>query len=594
MTQEEEIKTVQLSSSMLQLEALVKASIPIIWVKTHEEARFTKNFYELISERCKRELWTWSSYKGLISYEKEAETNRASGDMANTWVPNTALEKIRDLPIKKDYRGQIFILNDFHTVLSQVIPRQLRDMYKYLVGAHKTIVILSSCIAHGPSGSKPGMEPTLDKLVSVVEYELPTYDNIKTTVELSIVAMKSGKKKKDLLNYGDEQISEFARALQGLTEIEVVNTIATSVVSLKEINTRKLLEEKKQVIKRSEILEYIDTAPKMSDVGGCDEVKKFIDLYNDQFSDEAREFGVDPLKGVILTGIPGAGKSLISKAVAAHWKLPLLRLDIGRVMGSLVGQSEERMRAAITQAEAVAPAVLWCDEIEKALSGTKSSGMTDGGTLSRVFGTLLTAMEEGLKGIIVIATANDVQALPPELIRRFNEMFFVDLPTPEEREEILNIHMKKRDRDPKALNLNVKKIVDASDKFTGSEIEKAVKESIIRAYRDGKRKVRTNDVLAAIADTRPMAEVMGEKIGAIRDWARGRARYASSLAAALAMPGKQSVMTSSGKALDLSEELDDLDEIVKTDKQKKKKEEVVTQSNDALLPIINSIDMMDD
>jgi MoxR-like ATPase len=205
--------------------------------------------------------------------------------------------------------------------------------------------------------------------------------------------------------------------------------------------------------------------------------------------------------------------------------------------------------------------VLWIDEIEKSLSGTKSSNFSDGGTLARVFGTLLTSMEEGMEGVVTIATANDIQALPPELIRRFNEVLFVDLPQPEERKEIFEIHFKKRGRNVEDLNLNMDELVKATHKFTGSEIEKAVKESIARAFRLKREDVIQEDVLGAVKDTKPIAKIMKDKIDAIRDWARDKARYASSLAEAAASPYGQKVYTSSGKELDFDSELDEIDEL---------------------------------
>jgi len=271
----------------------------------------------------------------------------------------------------------------------------------------------------------------------------------------------------------------------------------------------------------------------------------------------------DPYRNFVANGVivHNCGKSLISKTISSEWKLPLLRLDVGKVMQGLIGSSEQNMRQAIAQAESCSPAVLWLDEIEKSLSGTKSSNHSDGGTLARVFGTLLTAMEEGMKGVVLIATANDIQALPPELIRRFDEVFFIDLPTPEEREEIFTIHFRKKGRDVKKLKLNMEKIIKASHKFTGSEIEKVVKESIARAYHSKKKDVTTKDVIGAIEDTRVIAVVMKEQIDKIRDWAKDRARYASSLAEKAAAPGKQKVHTNKGEELDVSESLDGLDEI---------------------------------
>lgn len=225
--------------------------------------------------------------------------------------------------------------------------------------------------------------------------------------------------------------------------------------------------------------------------------------------------------------VHNCGKSLIAKAVASTWKIPLLRLDIGKVMAGVVGASEEKMRQVIQQVEAVAPCLLWIDEIEKSLSGTKSSNNSDGGTLSRVFGTLLTAMEERMENVVTIATANDIQALPPELIRRFNEVFFVDLPTDQEREDILKIHLSKRGRDIEKLGINKDAFIKATVGFTGSEIEKAVKEAIAKAFVENKVDIDESCLLAAAEGTKPISQIMKEQIDTIRHWAENRARLAS-------------------------------------------------------------------
>lgn len=563
-------------NSIDQIKAMVRAHVPIIWVVTHEEERFINELSKEIGEALKKEIWTWSSYQGIIKYTGETVTHRASGEWDKTWNAQLALEKINGYKYSSDKRGAIFVLKDFHTVLTQPVPRQMRDMYISLVDSQKTLIIVSPCLAHGPSGRSPGIEPTLDKQVTVVEYELPDHNYIVERAKETINHVKENnpnpKTSKTKLDYSDEEYRVFGRALQGMTEVEIDNALFTCLSHIKRIDERRLLHEKKQVVKRTDILEYIEQSPMMEDVGGLDEAKKYFTLYADQFDPEAKEFGVEPLRGVLLTGVPGTGKSLLAKAIAACWKLPLLRLDVGKVMTGLVGGSEEKMRMVINQTEAIAPCILWIDEIEKSLSGTKSSNFSDGGTLARVFGTLLTAMEERFEGVVVVATANDISALPPELIRRFNEVFFVDLPVPEEREEVLRIHLKKRGRNLEDLDIDVPAVIAASHMFTGSEIEKAVKEAITRAWRDGKREVNTQDLVGAMKDTKAIAKVMGEKIGQIRDWARDRARYASSLAAANAAPGAQKVTTSGGTELDLASDLDDLDEVVKTDKKEKTKE----------------------
>jgi len=276
-----------------------------------------------------------------------------------------------------------------------------------------------------------------------------------------------------------------------------------------------------------------------------------VDYLDDDFITEIKDAGVQmtydiqmdyPHNNFVANGIVvhNCGKSLLAKAIGSYWKLPVLRLDIGRVMGGIVGSSEANMRAALKTLEAASPVVCWLDEIEKALSGTASSGMSDGGTLSRVFGTLLTAMEERMKGVVFVATANDVSALPPELIRRFNEVFFVDLPKAQERKTIFEIHLAKRGRDLEKVDVNLDYLVSLTKGFTGSEIEKAVKEGIARAWRNKLKDVNTESIELAIRSTKPISDMMKDKIQKLQEWAKSSARSASSFTdeAVVVEPGK--------------------------------------------------------
>ena len=546
--------------------SLIKAHVPYIWLTTHEEERLIQELSVGIGGNTdKYETFIWSVCRGVCTPKEMHESGPTQADgFADSKAPNAAIDKMLSYSSKKNC---ILIMRDFHTVLTQPVPRLLRDYYTQMIKNKKTLIFVSPMVAHGQGGSKPGIEPTLEKLVTVTEYDLPKAPDIKQRIihtiskgkAFKVKAEKTGKKIKTILDYTDEEIDAFVRALQGLTQVEIDNSINTSLVHNKKLDIDFLLQQKKQIIKRSDILEYIDVRPGFEEVGGCDQFKDFVALYSDQFSPEAKEFGVDPLRGIILTGVPGCAKSLSAKALAAYWKLPLLRLDVGKVMTGLVGGSEAKMREVISVVESSAPAVLWIDEIEKSLSGTKSSNMSDGGTMSRVFGTLLTAMEERLEGVIIIATANDISALPPELLRRFNEIFFVGLPTDNERKEILDIHLKKRGRDPKKLNLAVAKIMKATKNYTGSEIEKAVKESIVRAFRDGKRNINTADLLSAIADTKPISRIMSDKIEELNDWAKGKARYASSELEAIHNPPKKKAKGKVSSADELLDGDDDID-----------------------------------
>ena len=554
-------------SSMDEIMCLIRACVPILYIVTHEETRFIEAFQKAASKKeVDREVWIWSSYMGLLKDFASDIVTVAKGSEEKSESPRKALECIISHTKKPSNRGSIYVMRDMHKVLTADVPRMLRDMYEHLVNNYKTIVIVAPHLAHGPNGQNRGLEPTLEKQVTVVNFDLPNRDQLLKTIKGVILKLKKHKNATAFkTNYSDLEIVELARACQGLTQQEAENVIATSISQLYRIDVDRILKEKKNIIKKSDVLEYIDSEVSVADVGGMDEAKKFFDNYKDAFTDEAKAFGVEPLRGVLLTGVPGTGKSMLAKAIAQNFKIPLLRLDVGKVMAGIVGQSEGRMREGIAMAEAIAPAILWIDEVEKSISGTSSSGSTDGGTLSRVFGTLLTAMQEGLKDVIVVATANDISHLPAEFIRRFNEVFFVDLPSENERSEIFGIHLTKRKRDPKKFDM--KQLLKYSEDYTGAEIEKAVKDSLALAWSNGKQEVKTSHVVESLQATRPISKVMGERISELREWARNRARYASSDAALRAAPGNQKITGTNGKKYNVKDSLDDLGDIIKTDKE---------------------------
>jgi SpoVK/Ycf46/Vps4 family AAA+-type ATPase len=291
-----------------------------------------------------------------------------------------------------------------------------------------------------------------------------------------------------------------------------------------------VLEEKKQVIRKSGLLEYFSTDEGIENVGGMDVLKGWLVKRRNAFGDEAREYGLPEPKGALLLGIQGCGKSLVAKTVASLWDLPLLRLDMSLIFSGFIGASESNMRKAIMTAESIAPAVLWIDEIEKAFSGVASSSISDAGTTARVVGTFLTWIQEKNSAVFVVATANSIESLPPELLRkgRFDEVFFVDLPALAERREIFAIHLGKRKRDPKLYDLNT--LAKESQGFSGSEIEEAIISGMHDSFAE-KRELETSDILNALRDTVPLSVTMKEKISLMRRLMRTRARAASSEAA---------------------------------------------------------------
>jgi SpoVK/Ycf46/Vps4 family AAA+-type ATPase len=319
------------------------------------------------------------------------------------------------------------------------------------------------------------------------------------------------------------------QAALGLTLGEAENVFAKIIVKEERLSgedVNEVFAEKQQIIRKSGLLEYYATNENFSNVGGMGVLKDWLDKRSLAFSAEARAFGLPPPKGILMLGVQGCGKSLCAKAVSTQWQLPLLRFDMGRMFGSLVGSSEENVRRAIAVAESVAPAVLWVDEIDKAFAGSQGSGATDGGTTARVFGTFLTWLSEKTAPVFVVATANDISQLPPELLRkgRLDEIFFVDLPGEEERAEVFRIHITKRGRE--AAEFDIADLASRTRDFSGAEIEEVINSALYDAFYD-KAQLRTEHILKAVAETVPLAKTMDEQIGRLRSWAEGRARNAS-------------------------------------------------------------------
>lgn len=502
-----------MSSAIQELTNFISARVPLIWVTTHEENRFLSEFTQSVVSPLKLSFSIWSQTSGLKTITRTNKTETFSG----TQAPLTALQKIDSLP-EANYQ-QVFVMRDLF--LNPLEVRYLRDMYEDLADSGKTIIILSPFLAHNPGGIKEGIPPTLEKQMCVVEYSLPSFEDIVQIVRKSISSLGSKE-------YTEQEIEEFARSLSGLTSIEIDNATTTCVAEYKQLNNEHLLAFKKQSIRKSQVLEFMETDVDIDSVGGLDRVKEYFNRYKNCFDSSAVEFGVEAPKLLILLGICGTGKSYISKSIGNLFKLPLIQLDMGRIYGSLVGQSEQRVRSAISTLESNAPCLCLVDEVEKGISGTHSSSQSDGGTTSRVFGTLLTALQDGLKDVIFITTCNEIRNIPPEFIRRANEVFFVDLPGPDERWDILRIHLEKRKRKISWFSNIKDDFLLASEGYTGAEIEKAVKDAIARAFYDSSEEVTSSHILAALSETKPISQVMETQIKELQEWARNHARYASS------------------------------------------------------------------
>ncbi len=491
------------------IEHLMRARYPLIYILSSEEKRVEKSIADVLHARereknYKTRIYTWSVTEG-VRLGKEPQ-----GDSKD---PLKALRFV--LEAKHDERA-VFILRDLHAYLKNPeVVRLLRDIGRKLKEELKTVFLISPMLA---------IPPELDKEVAVVEYPLPELAEIDAIFDR--VSRNTGAR----IPSGQER-EHVVEAALGLTADEAEGVFAKSLVQTGgNFDIDVILSEKERIVRKSGVLEFFRTHEKMDDIGGLDVLKGWLRKRQRAFSEEARQFGLPRPKGILMIGIPGGGKSLTAKAVGAAWRLPLLRLDVGKIFAGIVGSSEENMRRAIQMAEAVAPSILWVDELEKGFSGTGSSNNSDAGTAARVFGSFITWLQEKTSPVFVIATANNVDELPPEMMRkgRFDEIFFVDLPSLPEREEIAAIHLRRRGRDPVGFNLAA--IAEKSEAMTGAEIEQAIVSALFDEYdRAGKGGVlRTEGVLHSLEETVPLSRTMKEKIAALRTWCKTRARPASS------------------------------------------------------------------
>jgi SpoVK/Ycf46/Vps4 family AAA+-type ATPase len=372
----------------------------------------------------------------------------------------------------------------------------------------------------------------------VIDYSLPNREQIHNFIVSSVQASKetiedmaSDPVNAALLanrkvDYTPEEINSIVEACLGLSIYEILTQIAKSLAKLDKLDPKFILQAKQQIVHKSDIMEWIEPNVSLNDIGGADNLKAWFHDRKASFSDEAKEFGLESPKGVLMVGIPGTGKSMSAKALGNIWGVPLLHLDVGKIMSGIVVCSEGNIRKALKTAEAIAPCILWVDEIEKGFSGTGSSNMSDGGTMARVFGTFLTWMQEKEAPVFVVATANNISQLPPELMRkgRFDEIFFIDLPGDEERAQILGLHLKKRKQDPSNFDLDL--LAKESEGFSGAELEHVIKDGMYVAFSSEEKKLTTNMVLREIKKTVPLSEAMKKEIDAVKEVA-SRMRFAS-------------------------------------------------------------------
>ncbi|RMG11459.1 MAG: AAA family ATPase [Planctomycetota bacterium] len=485
----------------------VRARVPLLYLVTWEEERVLREL-EAVAVRLRKRCLVWTETDGLrnVALPNEAVARRAR-------EPAEVLGTIR-----RDDADALYILVDFHLHVEKAgVRRLLRDLAHELQTSTKTVLLVAPRLV---------LPAELEKEVTVVDVPLPSRAAIARHLDLVGERLGPGKSS---LSAGDRD--ELIRSAQGMTLQELEQSLALAMVKLGVIDRRAIelvLREKEQLVRKGSALECVRWDEGFESVGGLDLLKDWLASRKDAFSQEARNYGLPAPRGLCLIGVQGCGKSLSAKAVARFYRLPLLRFDIGRVFAGIVGRSEENVRQALRLAESIAPCVLWIDELEKSLSGARSSSVSDAGTTARVISTITTWLQErGGEGVYVVATANDISNLPPELLRkgRFDEIFFVDLPAEPERAEILSIHLRKRDREPDDFDLA--RVAAATRGFSGAELEEAVIAGLYEAF-SARRAMTTEDLLAAVERTVPLSTTMQESVGAIRAWAKGRARRASS------------------------------------------------------------------
>ncbi len=485
-----------------QLTTYLLAGYAGLAVISSEEARAEAEIASVCTS-LNRKLHAWSSTEGLVDTKEGRVT--ACPD------PLDALQLL-DGMFAADSPRHVVLFRDLQLHMDQSDPmlvRRIKDILRVAKSNGHSIILL---------GCRLKLPPELEHEITHVDFSLPD------ATQLSVVL--DGILKSANIKNVHEVVREAAlQSALGLTTTEAENAFALSIIESKGIDHKAVTREKARTLKRNGLVDVVEATTSLDSIGGLGLLKEWLVRRGGAFGNSAKAYGLPAPKGLLIVGIPGTGKSLTAKATASAFGLPLLRLDIGCVYGGVVGKSEENLRSVIRTAEAIAPCVLWLDELEKAMS--QGNGNSDGGTSSRIFGTFLSWMQEKTAQVFVVATANDVSKLPPELLRRgrFDELFFVDLPDALERAQIWDIVIKRHGRRP--TDYDTVALARACEQFTGAEIEAVFIDALHEAYADG-REPRAKDILEAMTRTVPLAQLMDGQIAALRHWAKGRAREAAS------------------------------------------------------------------
>ncbi len=479
-----------------KLSNYIDAGFPILYLNTFEESLAIEAVKTAASSTGTSKILTWDATKGYSVYSLE-EKEYLVPPSHSTF---TALMEQED---ENAFNESVFILKNIPILLDD--PIAIAHLKEFAIninsGISCTIIMVSSVLK---------IPKELENFVTIIEMDYQTEEEIEEDIK-EFCNINGG------IPISDTLLKELSLNLKGLTQSEIFSILSLAYSNDGELtlgDMSLIFEQKQQKIRKSGILEMIPLKETMDDIGGLEILKKWIRKKAVVMKDlsKAKAFGVEAPKGVLIAGVPGCGKSLSAKAAASLFQIPLLRMDMGRLMGKYVGESEENMRKAISLAEAIAPCVLWVDELEKAFAGIGGVG---GGAevTTRLFGNFLTWMQEKRAPVFVVATANNIAQLPPELLRkgRFDEIYYVGLPKDEERKHILKIHIgKRRPKDVNSIDLN--KLVQATKGYSGADLESVVKDGIELAYVNGKDMVTTEDILSAIKDTHSLSEIMKESL----------------------------------------------------------------------------------
>ncbi|PKO18761.1 ATPase [candidate division BRC1 bacterium HGW-BRC1-1] len=506
--------TVNTEKVLQEIEVLIRARYPIIYIVSWEETRVVNWLVKLAAKRDKR-LFEWSFSSGLVENTNQRQRPKSN----NTKDPVNAFEEVMG-----HVEPAIYIFKDLHPFLTKnnfAVIRKLKDTAIHIKETYKTLILVSPVLE---------VPPELEKETTVIDFPLPDEADIGRLLDQIVHDVQmSPNSEKVVIDIPPAAREQLLKAALGLTLGEAENVLAKTLVSdgrLTESDITSVFAEKKQIIRKSGLLDYYDVDVNFDGVGGLESLKDWLRTRALAFTDRARDYGLPPPKGVLLLGVQGCGKSMCAKAVSGLWKMPLLRLDVGRMFGSLVGSSEDNMRRALSTAESIAPVVLWLDEIDKAMAGSRSSGSSDSGVTARVFGTFLTWLSEKTSTVFVVATANDISNLPPELMRkgRFDEIFFVDLPSDSERQQIFAVRLKERARN--ADEFDLPRLAEASAGFSGAEIDEAIVSGLYDSFATGET-FSTEHIEKAVRETVPLSKTMEADLERLRSWADGRARPAS-------------------------------------------------------------------